>query len=290
MSKPDLPSESQSQDKIQFKQYKMLLQAGQLTTPESFQTFWKIVKTTAKKFDIGIKMSPNAFESQVREILFFDTADFDLYKNHFIVRLRTPYKNGWACSTPELTVKFRHPEFEEAAKINVLPKTSVGVARIKFKEEFLPLRETLGGMRPIYSHNCILAMPRVDLALTVQTLRTYFPDIKRAKADKDAPVIMVNDNPVTEIQDNIGKLDFGHGVKAKTTVSIWRNRQSGQSICGEYAFQIKFDDEKDVHPEGLARADAFYKQLQLDAYAWVTLNTTKTSLVYEFEKNTSATH
>ncbi|MFZ4777628.1 MAG: hypothetical protein ACOYM3_19840, partial [Terrimicrobiaceae bacterium] len=71
------------QDPIQYREYKIILQPNHFQTAESFVDFWKIVRHTAKKFDVHIKEADNAFENNVREVLFFDTEDFALYKNHF---------------------------------------------------------------------------------------------------------------------------------------------------------------------------------------------------------------
>ena len=90
-------------------------------------------------------------------------------------------------------MKFRHPEFEAAAAIDVRPATPGGAARIKFKEELLPLRESLGGIRSIFSHNCVLAMPRERLNMAVKDLTNSFPAIKQVEASSDAPVKIVND-------------------------------------------------------------------------------------------------
>ena len=90
------------------------------------------MRHTAKKFGVKIKEAADAFQSNVREVLFFDTREFALYKNHFIVRLRTHYKGGWPQGIPELTVKFRYPDFAEAAAVDVRPATPGGAAKIKF--------------------------------------------------------------------------------------------------------------------------------------------------------------
>lgn len=267
-------------DSIHYLEAKIILQANHFITAQGFTDFWKIVRGTAKKFDVRIEEAPDAFESHVREVLFFDTPTFDLYNHHFIVRLRTFYKGGWPQGLPELTLKFRHPDFAAAAAVDVRPATPGGMARIKFKEELLPLRESLGGIRSIYSHNCVLAMPREQLNLAVKDLTTAFPALRQAQAADEARLSLVNDFAVEEVQVEVGELHFGHGVKGKTTIAVWRDRQHERAICAEFAFQCKFDRSEDLHKEPYARAIDFYKTLQLDAYEWVTLGTTKTAIVY----------
>ncbi|MEI6073353.1 MAG: hypothetical protein WCS31_16310 [Verrucomicrobiae bacterium] len=268
-------------DSIHYREYKIILQPEHFQTAQAFVDFWKIVCHTAKKFDVKVKESENPFLSNVREVLFFDTSDFALYKNHFIVRLRTHYKNGWPQGIPELTVKFRHPDFQTAAAVDVRPATPGGSAKIKFKAELLPLKESLGGSRSIFSHNCVLAMPRERLNMAVRDLTAAFPAIKQVEANIDEPVRIVNDRAVDEVQVDVGELHFGGGLTGKTTIAVWRLRKYEQAFCGEFAFQCRFESENDLHKENLKRLEDFYNALQLDAFEWVSLGTTKTALVYD---------
>lgn len=275
-------------DRIHFREYKIILRADHFQTAQAFVDFWKIVKHAAKKFGVEAEEAEHAFRSNVREVLFYDTADFALYRNHFIVRLRTHYKDGWPQGIPELTVKFRHPDFEAAAAVDVRPATAGGIARIKFKEELLPLRETLGGIRSIYSHNCVLAMPREGLNMAVNDLTSSFPGIAAVQAESSAKVELVNDTAVDEIQVDVGELHFGGGLSGKTTIAVWRRRKYEVAFCGEFAFQIRFDKEKDLDKEALRRAEDFYKTLQVDAVDWVSLGTTKTAAVYGLATSANA--
>src|SRR5690606_9499204 len=94
----------------------------------------------------GVQVTTNkdAFHSLVREVLFYDTNNFDIYRNAFILRRRTFYKDGWAQRDHELTIKFRHSDQDIAARSDIHPRLE-GERRIKFKEELLPLRDKLGG-------------------------------------------------------------------------------------------------------------------------------------------------
>lgn len=275
---PDDPDNS-PQDPIQFREYKILLRPERFTGPGSYREFWGIVRRTAKKFELKIEENPDSFENQVRSVSFFDTADFDLYNNHFIARLRTLYRNGWPAATPELTVKFRHPDLNEAASVDIHPAVP-GACRIKFKEELLPMNDRLGAMRSIFSHNCILALPRLAADLAFEDIVSVFPAFSRVPCAQTAKVRLVNNVHVEEIQSNVGVIRFGHGFQGKATVGVWRNRHKDLSIVGEFAFQCKFNRLEEVHRGSMAKADAFYCAVQLDASDWVQLRTTKTAMVY----------
>jgi len=266
-------------DDLHYREYKIILRPEPFTTPKAFKDFWQVVKRVAKQFDVRIGESDDAFANNVREVLFFDTPDFDLYRNHFIVRLRTPYHDGWPSGTPELTVKFRHPDFNEAARVDIRPALA-GETRIKFKEELLPQPDKLGEIRSIFSHNAVLALPRDSMNLALRNITRAFPAFRSLEKEGDAPIQLVNDMAVEEVQVNVALMHFGHRYAGKTTISVWRSRKLEQPVCGEFAFQCKFRKSDEVHTMTLEKASAFHRNLQLVAADWIMLGTTKTALVY----------
>lgn len=274
----DDPSNSPHDD-LHYREYKILLRPERFTSPQAFKDFWQVVKRVAKEFDVRLEEAEHAFANQVREVLFFDTPDFDLYNNHFIVRLRTLYHEGWPAGTPELTVKFRHPEFEKAAEVDVRPALA-GETRIKFKEELLPLPDRLGDMRAIYSHNSVLALPREAMNFALKNITHAFPAFRAIESKGDTPIELVNDMAVEEVQVNVGLAHFGHHYTGKATIAVWRSRKLEQPVCGEFAFQCKFNRSDDVHAMTLEKAASFHRELQKTAADWVLLGTTKTALVY----------
>jgi hypothetical protein len=266
-------------DDLHYREYKIILRPEPFTTPKAFKDFWPVVKRVAKQFDVRIEESDDAFANNVREVLFFDTPDFVLYRNHFIVRLRTPYHDGWPSGTPELTVKFRHPDFNEAARVDIRPALA-GETRIKFKEELLPQPDKLGEIRSIFSHNAVLALPRDSMNLALRNITRAFPAFRSLEKEGDAPIQLVNDMAVEEVQVNVALMHFGHRYAGKTTISVWRSRKLEQPVCGEFAFQCKFRKSDEVHTMTLEKASAFHRNLQLVAADWIMLGTTKTALVY----------
>jgi hypothetical protein len=225
----------------------------------------------------------------VREVLFFDTPGYDLYNNHFIVRLRTLYRDGWPAGTPELTVKFRHPDFEKAARVDIRPALA-GETRIKFKQELLPLKDRLGEIRSIFSHNSVLALPREAMNFALQNITHAFPAFAQIEANEHTPIELVNDMAVEEVQVNVGVAHFGHRYNGKTTIAVWRSRKLEQPVCGEFAFQCKFNKSEDLDADVLAKADRFHKAVQMKAADWVLLGTTKTAMVYGLGNQTVVNH
>jgi hypothetical protein len=140
-------------DDVQYLECKIILKGERFTSVESFYEFAKIVKRAAENADVGF--SAKGFKSlqpQIREVLFLDTEDYKLYNNAFILRRRIPYQHGFLAGDPEIVFKFRHPDMQRTADLDVRPQL-ISDYRVKFKAEMLPLKDEIGGLRMLYSHN-----------------------------------------------------------------------------------------------------------------------------------------
>ncbi|MFG1333855.1 hypothetical protein V5F41_21710 [Xanthobacter autotrophicus] len=264
---------------IHYREYKILLRPEQFYAPKRFEDYWNEVKNVAKKHGVGVKTNENAFQRMVREVLFYDTPNYDLYKNSFILRKRTFYDDGWPRPEHELAVKYRSPDRDTCTTVDMVPRI-VGQVEVKLKEEILPLKDGLGGMRSLYSHNCIVISPGVVLNQGLKDIITVFPVMARADVDGDTKIDLVNNMAVEEIQVDPGHFDFGHGFEAKATIAIWRNRASETSLVGEFAFQAKFQHYDEVHQKAKRLSEDFFRDVQTLAPEWVQLGTTKTAMVY----------
>lgn len=264
---------------IHYREYKILLRPEQFYAPKRFEDYWDELKTIAKKLGVGVTTNDDAFQRMVREVLFYDTPDFDLYRNSFILRKRTFYDNGWPRPEHELAVKYRSPDREKAVAVDMVPRI-LGDVEIKFKEELLPLKDRVGEMRSLYSHNCILISPNVILSQGLKNIAATFPAMACVDVDGDCEIDLVNNMAVEEIQVDPGHFDFGHGYEAKATIAIWRNRASETSLVGEFAFQAKFHHYDDIHHKAKQLSEDFFRAVQTHAPEWVQLGTTKTAMVY----------
>jgi hypothetical protein len=187
--------------------------------------------------------------------------------------------DGWPSQEHELTVKYRHADRDKATAVNMTPHLS-GRTDIKFKEEILPLKTELGGMRSLFSHNCVLASPNVVLDQGLADITHVFPSLKAIDAGPKIRIELVNNVAVDELQVAPGAFDFGHGFGAKATISIWRCRQTETTLTGEFAFQARFHRLDAVHQKAKARSEDFFREVQVLAPDWVALGTTKTAVIY----------
>jgi hypothetical protein len=218
---------------------------------------------------------------QIREVIFVDTEDHRLYHNAFILRRRILYEDGFPVGEPEIVFKFRHPDMQKAAETDVRPHI-LGDHRVKFKCQALPLKGALGGVRLLFSHN--VQFPRSHVgesgSLSMGTMTRVFPVLESIKKDPDERVTLVSNTIVEEVLQDLGLLDVGDGMKAKVNIGMWRTRGDHRPIIGEFGFQLRFDDRKELAQDALRRAENFFIALQYEAQDWIALNATKTAMVY----------
>jgi hypothetical protein len=279
-------------DQVQYLEAKLILKPDRFTSVQSFRDFGKIVRQTAKKLGVGfIEDEKAGRRPETREILFFDTPDFRLYDNAFILRRRISYVDGFPVGDPEIVFKFRHPDEQKATAIDVRPKIA-GKYQIKFKAEALPLKDQVGGYRILYSHNCQFGASQAHEGnrKAMATLTRVFPALDKLKKSDEEQVSLVNGGIVEEVLLPLGQLDFGKGVLAKCDISLWRTRGEHKSLVGEFAFQIKFDRRESIGENQKKRAAQFYITLQRDVEAWLALGVTKTAMVYRLMGNEPKSH
>jgi hypothetical protein len=274
----DAYSDGHPRDQIHYREYKLILKPTRFTTAQSFADFARLVRHAADELDVAL-FREERVEAQIREVLFFDTPGFDFYRSKFILRQRTTYRNGWPLDEREVVLKFRHPDLDTAAALDVRPAGRLPHL-IKFKEELLPLRDGLGGMRSLFSHNCTLADPPALRDRTFREVASLFPALGRLPVPPETPIALVHGMATEEVLADIGEVHFGHGLKAKANVAIWRDRGPQTPLAGEFAFQCKFERYEELHHKARRRSEEFFCALQLAARDWVQLDATKTGVIY----------
>ncbi len=289
--RPGKYSDGHPLDDIQYLECKLILKPDRFTSAKVFQEYSDLVAREAKSFGIGFSTQGVVLKPEIREVLFLDTADFRLYNHAFILRRRIAYENGFPVSDPEMVFKFRHPDLQTAAEVDVRPNIT-GEYKIKFKAEALPLKDQLGGYRLLYSHNVELSLSQVpDLDhVSLPKLGEIFPCLAGLKKSEAEKVEYVNHTIVEEVLQDLGTLDFGKGLTAKCNLALWRERGMQRPLCGEFAFQGKFKRRDDLHEKAIERVKQFFIALQQTGHDWLSLGTTKTGLVYRLKGNPPQAH
>jgi hypothetical protein len=281
------------QDRVQFFDAKLILKPDFFISARGFTQFSDLVAEAASKVKGA---TYNAFDltkkrPRIREVLFLDTPDFRLYNNSFILRRRTAYQDGFPIEDPEVVFKFRNPDMAKVAAVDVRPKIA-GPYRVKFKSEAVPLKDQIGGYRLLYSHNCIfpLSSARGPDKTNLQVIARALPALAGLIGSAEGRVELVNSTLVEEVLLDLGTIDFGKGITSKANISLWRSLADHKVMCGEFAFQTKFDRREDVHQTVQQRVEELYIKLQLIATGWLYLGTTKTGLVYRLNGNAPQAH
>lgn len=280
-------------DRVQFFDAKLILKPEFFASVRGFKSFSELVQEAASKVK-GVKyagLDLSNLRPRIREVMFLDTADFRLYNNSFILRRRTAYQDGFPIEDPEIVFKFRNPDMAQAAAVDVRPKIA-GPYRVKFKSEALPLKDQVGGYRLLYSHNCIFPLSSVHEPdrTSLQTIARVLPAVAGLIGTAEGKVELVNSTLVEEVLMDLGMLDFGKGIISKANISLWRSLADHKVMCGEFAYQTKFDRREDVHEIAKQRVEELFIKLQLIATGWLFLGTTKTGLVYRLKGNPPQSH
>ena len=278
-------------DEVQYLECKLILKPDRFTAAKTFFEYGKLVARTAKDFGIDFVNNGVILKPQIREVLFLDTADFRLYNHAFILRRRVSYEDGFPTGEPEIVFKFRHPDMQKTAELDVRPKIA-GKYRIKFKAEALPLKDQVGGYRLLFSHNVQFPLsqaPEGDRT-SMGTLARVFPPLAALKTSDTDTVELVNQTIVEEVLQDLGELDFGKDVTANSNIAIWRERGTHHALCGEFAFQAKFKRRDELHEKAMVRCRKFFVALQQSGRDWLSLGTTKTGLVYRLKGNPPQSH
>jgi hypothetical protein len=273
-------------------EYKLILRPNHFTSRSSFFDFAKVLRGPAE--DAGVDVEISGFARQpleIREVLFLDTPEFHLYNNAFILRRRIPYADGFPIGDPEIVFKFRHPEVQTAAQMDVRPNID-GDYRIKFKAEFLPLKDRLGGIRTLFSHNVEFGLSSVREAdaTSLDTLVHMLPPLAQLPRTEGERVSLVGDTIVEEVLQDIAEIDLGGGVRCDANVALWRARGDHRPLIGEFGFGVKFKRREDLSDKALRRAERFFLGLQNAARDWIALGATKTGVVYRLKGNPPSAH
>ena len=128
--RPGTYSDGHPLDEVQYLECKLILKPDRFTAAKVFFEYGQLVAQTAKKFGIEFINKNIVLKPQIREVLFLDTSDFRLYNHAFILRRRIRYQDGFPTGDPEIVFKFRHPDLQTAADLDVRPNIA-GNYRIK---------------------------------------------------------------------------------------------------------------------------------------------------------------
>ena len=133
-------------DEVQYLECKLILKPDRFTAAKVFFENSDLVARTAKKFGIDFITQRAVLKPRIREVLFLDSGDFRLYNHAFILRRRIRYKDGFPAGDPEIVFKFRHPDMQKAAELDVRPNIA-GYYRVWFTNSTLSVSDVFSGAK-----------------------------------------------------------------------------------------------------------------------------------------------
>ena len=287
-------------DQICYLQCKLILKPERFTSAHVFKEFASLVRRAAEATGVGYQHTPKSQQRpEVREVLFLDTGDYHLYNNQFIVRRRIAYEDGFPIGDPEIVFKYRSDDMAKAEAVDVRPRID-GKFKIKFKLEVMPLKDRIGGLRRLLSHNVEFGLSQAPEAarivmsslghMSLPELTKIFPPLSVISCDGPDDVALVNQTIVEELLQDICYLDFGHHSAAAANLGLWRSRGDHHAFVGEFAFQLRFPTPADIKPKALLACERFFLELQQVSADWLALATTKTGAVYRLKGNPPQAH
>ena len=259
------------------REYKLLLSPARFNTRSiGFHAYWDVVRGAAGSLGVPLSEARGAWKESRREVLFLDTPAGDLAARGLILRRRTDYKGTSLAGDYELTLKYRQPDLDTAASGDV--RASEGLAsQIVLEEETLLHPSEVGSLRRNFSLADKVKALRRPLAGSIGAHSAVFPPLARLGLDPQAPLTVVGDARIDEVKVTPGTVDLG-GVPAEVTISVWHERRSGAAVVAELSYS--YDVTPSTPATALARGDALFTRLQLDAPDWLYLGSTKTAAVY----------
>jgi len=263
---------------ITHREFKLLLKPERFPTRRKLLEFAKFLESEAAK--LGVRYEPfDPIDSQLRVVQFYDTANQTLRKNHLIFRIRQLRHGGWPDESWEVTFKLRHPELDKAKSFDS-GSSFPHQQKKKFKEELLH-GGAIGTITSIYSNNCILESPELDVEMPLQRMAESFPHMANLDLDLNQTLTIVNGAKIFEIEAKLGNLFFGKHTAAAATLALWArpNTDKFEPLIAEFGWSYHpIDDAKGKKADNAA--DEFFKAIQLPLSGWIASGTTKTALIY----------
>lgn len=265
-------------DSLVYRKFKLPLDPSRLTDPKALAKLRTAAHQAADR--IGVALAEPVWREHIRQrsVIFYDTDEFDLYRNSFILRKRTPLNRGHSAHQ-EMVFKFRHPDRLLALRVDPRPAEEIPHI-LRFKEQVLPLGPSGRGMRSIFWHGCKIIGPCNLQDLPYGRLAAIFPALRHLRVDPDARLKSVNGMIVDESLSEIGRLEFAEQVTARALCSLWSLKPGQRALAGEFSFQIKYDLGRISSERVTSQSESLYLELQSRLAEWTIPGGTKVREVY----------
>jgi hypothetical protein len=260
-----------------FRKFKLPLDPELLTAPQTLAEIASIVRQAAATSGVAFAEVGGPARERDRMVIFYDTMDFDLYRNNFMLRKRVYWARDGA-AREELVFKFRHADRHLVAAVDPRPAVEIPYI-IRFKEQILPAPDGRG-MRSIFWHGCKICQPAEVENVSFSTLARVFPALRNLGADPEERLTAVNGLTVGERLVELGTLEFAKSATAKALISLWRVPSNERVLTNEFSFQTKYEAAIANSAVVTSLSDKFYLELQQRLGGSATAGSTKAHELY----------
>jgi hypothetical protein len=258
------------------RKFKLPLDPELLTAPQTLAELASIARQATASGVVFAEVGGPVRERD-RTVLFYDTADSDLYRNNFMLRKRVSCARDGAVRE-DLVFKFRHPDRHLVAAMD--PRPAIEIPNIiRFKEQILPLPDGRG-MRSIFWHGCKIRQPAELDNVSFGTLSRVFPALRHLGADPEERLTAVNGLTVDEHLVELGILKFAKSATAKARVFLWRVCPGERVMTSEFSFQTKYEAGNADSAQIRTLSNGLYLELQQRLGGLTTTGSTKARELY----------
>jgi hypothetical protein len=257
--------------------FKLPLDPELLTASQTLVELASIVRQAAAASGVAFAEVGGLARERDRTVIFYDTPDFDLYRNNFMLRKRVSWAS-YGAAREELVFKFRHPDRYLVAAVDPRPAVEVPY-KIRFKEQILPAPDG-HGMRSIFWHGCKIRQPAELENVSFSTLARVFPALRNPGAHPEQRLTAVNGLTVDERLVELGTLKFAKSATAKALISLWRVAPDERVLISEFSFQTKYEAGKANSVRVRSLSNQLYLELQQNLGGLTTPGSTKARELY----------
>ncbi len=262
---------------VNSREIKILLRTDAFEGPEDFfESSLGILRALASERKVTLREPGGEQKVKTREIRYFDTPDFALRSQGWLLRQRVKVRKERMADTAELAFKFNSSIRGKTAEASVSAADSYASDE-EFEEDIIPVAED-GPWQSRYARRCkVKGLPVFDRPSLAQLLEIY-PSLSQAGLPEETEFETVG-GPILERRIQPGYLDFGNGVMADLDLT-WFEDAEGRALAAEISYDYEIGGSKSSVPSLWASLQ-FLPALHLALGDSWQPGLGKTSLVFE---------
>ncbi len=231
------PVSATATSEIDSREIKILLDPGAFEDSGAFfEESLDMLRSLAAERGVRLREPGGEAKIKTREIRYFDTEDFALRSNGWVLRQRLKTRGERKADYAELAFKFSSSLRGIASEASVSAQGSYD-ADEEFEEDIHPVAED-GPWRTRFARRCKVDNLPVFESPRVGEVAEIFPGIAATGLSPDTRLATVG-GPLTETRIQPGYLDFGDGVTGDLDLT-WLTDASGEVLAAEISYDYPF--------------------------------------------------